>query len=291
MLIKILISGLVLGSIYGLIALGYSLIYKASGLMSYMQGDMLTLGAFLGYAFYGVLKIPFAITFIIVIISMFLLGYGVEKGVINRLVKKGTLPIYTILATIAVSYIIQNSSMVIFGSTMKYFPPIIPSMPSIALFGVSVQTEAVLCIGVSILCMILFSIFIKYTPLGTSMRAAAMDPLAARACGIDVPLATGLAWGIAGGIAALAGILLGPVYGVYITLGAVIGRKGFSSAVVGGFGNMLGAIVGGVLLGLVETLISGYISSAYKDIIVYSILLIFLFVKPTGLFNERAIAD
>lgn len=291
MLIKILISGLVLGSIYGLIALGYSLIYKASGLMSFMQGDMLTLGAFLGYTFYGVLKIPFIISFLIVIILMFLLGYGVEKGVINRLVKKGTLPIYTILATIAVSYIIQNSSMVIFGSTMKYFPPIIPSIPSLTLFNVSVQTEAVLCIAVSILCMILFSLFIKYTPLGTSMRAAAMDPLAARACGIDVPLSTGLAWGIASGIAALAGMLLGPVYGVYITLGAVIGRKGFSSAVVGGFGNMLGAIVGGVLLGLVETLISGYISSAYKDIIVYSILLIFLFVKPTGLFNERAIAD
>ena len=222
---------------------------------------------------------------------MFLLGYGVEKGVINRLVKKGTLPIYTVLATIAVSYIIQNSSMVIFGSEMKYFPPIIPSVTSLKMFEISVQTEALLCIGVSILCMILFSIFMKYTPIGTSMRAAAMDPLAARACGIDVPLATGLAWGIASGMASLAGMLLGPVYGVYVTLGAVIGRKGFSSAVVGGFGNMMGAVVGGVLLGLVETLISGYISSAYKDIIVYSILLIFLFIKPTGLFNERAIAD
>jgi branched-chain amino acid transport system permease protein len=291
MLIKILVSGLVIGSIYGLIALGYSLIYKASGLMSFMQGDMLTLGAFLGYAFYGVLKIPFVISFCIVIVSMFLLGYGVEKGVINRLVKKGTLPIYTVLATIAVSYIIQNSSMVIFGSEMKYFPPIIPSVTSLKMFEISVQTEALLCIGVSILCMMLFSIFMKYTPIGTSMRAAAMDPLAARACGIDVPLATGLAWGIASGMASLAGMLLGPVYGVYVTLGAVIGRKGFSSAVVGGFGNMMGAVVGGVLLGLVETLISGYISSAYKDIIVYSILLIFLFIKPTGLFNERAIAD
>jgi len=174
---------------------------------------------------------------------------------------------------------------------MKYFPPIIPSVTSLKMFEISVQTEALLCIGVSILCMMLFSIFMKYTPIGTSMRAAAMDPLAARACGIDVPLATGLAWGIASGMASLAGMLLGPVYGVYVTLGAVIGRKGFSSAVVGGFGNMMGAVVGGVLLGLVETLISGYISSAYKDIIVYSILLIFLFIKPTGLFNERAIAD
>lgn len=291
MLFKILLSGLVLGSIYGLIALGYSLIYKASGLMSFAQGDLLTLGAFLGYTFYGVLKVPFIVAFFAVIIIMFLLGFGIEKGIINRLVQKGTLPIYTVLATIAVSYIIQNSSMVIFGSEMKYFPPIIPAMKSIEILGLSVQTEAVLCIGISLLCMVVFNIFMKYTALGTSMRAAAMDPLAARACGIDVSLTTGLAWAIASGIAALSGILIGPVYGVYTTLGAVIGRKGFSSAVIGGFGNMLGAIVGGVFLGVVETLISGYISSAYKDIIAYSLLLMFLFVKPTGIFNERAIAD
>lgn len=291
MLLKILLSGLVLGSIYGLIALGYSLIYKASGLMSFTQGDMLTLGAFLGYTFYGVLGIPFILSFVIVVVLMFLLGFGIEKAVIKRLVKKRTLPIYTVLATIAISYIIQNSSMVIFGSEMKYFPPIIPALKSIKVFGVSAQTEAILCIAVSVVCMILFSVFMKYTPLGTSMRAAAMDPLAARACGIDVSLTTGLAWGISSGIAALAGMLLGPVYGVYTTLGSVIGRKGFSSAVIGGFGNFTGAIVGGVVLGVIETVISGYISSAYKDIIAYSLLLVFLFVKPTGIFNERAIAD
>lgn len=291
MLFKILLSGLVLGSTYGLIALGYSLIYKASGLMSFTQGDMLTLGAFLGYTFYGVLHIPFIVSFVIVVLMMFFLGYGIEKGVIKRLVAKKTLPIYTVLATIAISYIIQNSSMVIFGSTMKYFPPIIPSLTSIEIFGVSAQTEAVLCIAVSVVCMIVFTIFIKRTPIGTAMRAASMDPLAARSCGIDVSLTTGLAWGIASGIAALAGMLLGPVYGVYTTLGSVIGRKGFSSAVIGGFGNLTGAIVGGVLLGVIETVISGYVSSAYKDIIAYSLLLVFLFVKPTGIFNEKAIAD
>lgn len=291
MLFKIFLSGLVLGSIYGLIALGYSLIYKASGLMSFTQGDMLTLGAFLGYTFYGVLGLPFFLSFAIVVVLMFFLGFGIEKGVINRLIKKKTLPIYTVLATIAISYIIQNSSMVVFGSEMKYFPPIFPSLTSLNIFGVSVQTEAVLCIGVSIVCMILFSIFMKYTSMGTSMRAAAMDPLAARACGIDVSLTTGLAWGIASGIAALGGMLLGPVYGVYTTLGSVIGRKGFSSAVIGGFGNMTGAIVGGIALGLIETFISGYVSSAYKDIIAYSLLLLFLFLKPTGIFNEKAIAD
>ena len=290
MLFQIIISGLVIGSVYGLIALGYSLIYKSSGLMSFVQGDMLTFGAFLGYTFYGVLGIPFFISFFMVIFLMFLLGFAIEKGVIHRLVAKGVNPIYTVLATIAISYIIQNGSMVLFGSDIKYFPPV-TSIKNIKILSLSVQTEAALCIIASVIFMILFNFFMNKTSHGTAMRAATMDPMAARACGIDVGFTTGLSWAIASGIAGFAGMLIGPVYGVYTTGGAVSGRKGFSSAVMGGFGNMLGAIVGGVLLGLIETFLSAYVSSAHKDIIAYSILLIFLFVKPTGIFNERAIAD
>lgn len=290
MFLQILISGLVIGSTYGLIALGYSLIYKASGLMSFAQGDMLTFGAFLGYTLYSTFGIPFPITCIVVVVFMFFLGILVEKGIIRRLVQKHVLPIYTVLATIALQFIIQNGSQIVFGSETKYFPPIL-STRSVDLFERSIQSEAVLCILASVLCMVILNMFITRTPLGTSMRAAAMDPIAAQACGIDVSLTTGLAWGLAAGMAAFAGMLLGPVYGVYTTLGAVIGRKGFTSAVIGGFGNMIGAIVGGLILGVVETFISAYASSAYKDIIAYALLLILLFVKPTGLFNERAITD
>ncbi|MCI8959331.1 MAG: branched-chain amino acid ABC transporter permease [Lachnospiraceae bacterium] len=290
MLFQIIVSGLVIGSIYGLIALGYSLIYKSSGLMSFVQGDMLTFGAFLGYTFYGVMGIPFILSFAMVILLMFALGFAIEKGVIHRLVAKNVLPIYTVLATIAISYIIQNGSMVLFGSDIKYFPPV-TSIKGIRVLSLNVQTEAALCIAASVVFMILFNFFMNRTPLGTAMRAATMDPMAARACGIDVGLTTGLSWAIASGIAGFAGMLIGPVYGVYTTLGSVIGTKGFSSAVVGGYGNMLGAIVGGVLLGLTETFLSAYVSSAHKDIIAYFILLLFLFVKPTGIFNERAIAD
>ena len=290
MLLQILISGLVIGSIYGLIALGYSLIYKASGLMSFMQGDLLTVGAFLGYTFYGILKIPFFVSLALVVTIVFLIGYLLEKGVIAHLVNKGVLPIYTVLATIAISYILQNASMLIFGSDMKGYPRIF-SIPYIKISGIEFQTEAILCILASLLLMVIFNFFMTRTSLGTAMRASAMDAMASRACGIDVGLTTGLTWAIAAGIAAFAGMLIGPVYGVYTTLGAVIGRKGFSSAVIGGFGNMMGAIVGGILLGIIETMLSAYISSAYKDMIAYALLLVFLFVKPTGLFNERALAD
>ena len=290
MFTQVLVSGLVIGCVYGLIALGYSLIYKASGMMSFTQGDLLTVGAFLGYTFYGMLKIPFAISFVLVFICMFLLGLLLERGVIRILVAKKVLPISTVLATIAVSYILQNGAMLIWGSNMLTFPSIFKSA-SIKVFGVGVATEAVLCIGVSIVLMIILHIFMKYTKFGTAMRASAMDPIAARSCGINVSLSTGMTWGIAAAMASIAGMLIGPVYGVFTTLGATIGRKGFSSAVMGGYGNMYGAMVGGIILGLLETFTTGYVSSAYKDLFAYIVLLLFLFVKPTGIFNERAIAE
>ncbi len=290
MLIQVLISGLVIGCVYGLIALGYSLIYKASGLMSFAQGDMLTLGAFLGYMFYGQLKLPFVVSLVCVMLCMFGLGQLLERGIIRVLLKNNVLPVYIVLATIAISYIIQNAAMMIWGTQTLTFPPIFGSS-LVELFGVKVQPEAIFCIIMSVICMLFLHVFMKYTRFGTAMRAAAMDPTAARACGINTSFSTGVTWGLSAGVAALGGMLLGPIYGVFTMLGAIIGRKGFSSAVIGGFGNMYGAMLGGILLGLIETGTSAYVSSAYKDMISYSILLIFLFVKPTGIFNEQAITE
>lgn len=291
MLIQVLISGLVVGCVYGLIALGYSLIYKASGLMTFAQGDILTLGAFMGYTFYGVLKIPFFISLILVVIIVFLLGLMIEKVIIRRLLSKHTMAIYIVLATIAVSYIIQNGSTVIWGTKMLYFPRIFKTIKTINILNTPIQTEAAFSIGVAIICMLGLHFFMKYTRFGTAMRASAMDAMAAKACGINPSLATGITWGIAAGIAALAGMLIGPIYGVFITLGATIGRKGFASAVMGGYGNMYGAMLGGIILGLVETMTATYISSSYKDLVAYGLLLAFLYVRPTGILNERAIAD
>lgn len=286
----LLISGLMLGCIYGLIALGYSLIYKASGLMSFVQGDIMTLGAYLGLTFYSLLKIPFVLSLLLTVLVSFIFGILLEKGVIRSLLNKNVMAIYVVLATIAISYIIQNGTQLVWGTIALPFPSVF-NFKSINILGVGVQPDALLCMGVSFVCMILLHIFMTKTKIGTSMRAAAMDGKAAEACGIDVSLSTGITWGLSAGLAAIAGILIGPIYGVYSMLGATIGRKGFSGAVIGGYGNMYGAIVGGILLGLVETLVAGYVSSAYKNLIAYVLLIVFLFLKPTGLFNERAIQD
>lgn len=290
MFIQILISGFVLGCVYGLIALGYSLIYKASGMMNFTQGDVLTLGAFLGYTFYSLLGLPYWLALILTVLVAFVFGLFMERFVIRKLMSKNVLIIYIVLATIAIQYILQNTIQAIWSTKMLNYPQVFP-MSSVRFLGVSVQCESVFCIVMSFLSMIALQFFMKHTRFGTAMRASAMNTKAAQACGINTSLSTGITWGIAAGLAALAGILLGPIYGVFIMLGATIGRKGFAGAIMGGYGNFVGAIVGGILLGLVETFTASYISSTYKDMIAYAILLLFLFIKPTGLFNERAITE
>lgn len=288
--IMVLVSGLVLGCVYGLIALGYSLIYKASGMMNFSQGDTLTLGAFLGYTLYCMLGLPYWLAAILTVLGGFCLGFAIERFAIRNLVKKNVTAIYVVLATIAISYIIQNTTQAVWTTKMLSYGNVF-SISSIPIMGVSIQAESVLCVVISVICMIALHIFMGYSRFGKAMKAAALDPKAAQACGINTSLCTGVTWGIAAGIATLAGILLGPVYGVYIALGTTIGRKGFAGAVVGGYGNMYGAIVGGIALGLVETFTASYISSVYKDLVAYGILLLCLLIRPTGLFNERAITE
>ena len=288
MYLTLLISGLVIGSIYGLMALGYSMIYKSSGLLSFVQGDIMTLGAFLGLTFYSYLGLPFVVSLLLTVLCAVAFGFALEKGVIRPLLNKNVMAVYIVLATIAISYIVQNGSMVAWGSITLNFPSIF-GVSTIRIGNINVQPEAIMCIAVGFVCMLLLHFYMTKTRLGTSMRAASMDAMAAESCGIDVSLSTGLSWGLSAGLAAIAGILIGPIYGVYTTLGATIGRKGFSSAVIGGYGNMYGAILGGIILGLVETFSASLISSTYKNLIAYCLLLIFLLVKPTGIFNEKAV--
>lgn len=279
------ISGVMLGCIYGLIALGYGLIYKASGLMSFVQGDMLTLGAFLGLTYW--------LSLLLTMLCAFAFGMLLEKGVIRRLLNKKVMPIYVVLATIAISYILQNGSQLIWGTWTLNFPSVF-KVSTVKLFGLlAVQPEVILCLILSMVSMVVLHLFMNKTKLGTAMRASSMDSMAAESCGINVSLTTGITWGVSAMLAAMAGILIGPMYGVYSSLGANLGNKGFDGAIhiAGGYGNMYGAIVGGILLGLLEILVSGYVSSAYKNLIAYVALLLFLCIKPTGLFNERAIQD
>ena len=291
MFVTLLISGLCLGGVYGLIALGYSLIYKASGLMNFAMGDILTLGAFIGWTFAKVLGLPYFVAMLLTMVVMFFFGIILEKGVIRVILNRTNSPIFIVLATIAISYILRNGSQFIWGTTQLNFPKIIRGFKGFKIGTYKLQLEPIVCIVFSGIMMVLLHYFMTKSKFGTAMRAAALDPVAAESCGINVSLTTGITWGLASAIAAVGGILIGPMYGVYTMLGASIGRKCFASAVTGGYGNMYGAIVGGFIVGIAETFIAGYLSSIYKDMFTYLLLLLFLFIKPTGLFNEKAIQE
>lgn len=206
MFVILLFSGLCLGAIYGLIALGYSLIYKASGLMNMDMGDLLTLGAFLGVTFARIMGLPFFVSLALSMIIMFFIGILIEKGIIRVILNKtGHNGTFVILATIGISYVIRNGAQFIWGTQQYNFPKIIEGVSGVKIVGKVVQVENLVCIGVTAICMVALHFFMNKTRFSTAMRAAALDPLAAKSCGINVSLTTGVTWGIAAGVAALGG--------------------------------------------------------------------------------------
>jgi len=287
---QVLVGALVIGSVYGLIALGYSLIYSASGLMTFMQGELLMLGAFLGLTFYRYAGLPFIVSLLLTMAIMYLVGLLVEKLVIRKLVRAGANTIFIVLATIAMSIILQNFAMLLWGSNVFQFPPIF-SVSRLRIGAFMVPPEALMAIAIGIIAMVLFHFFMTRSRLGTSMRAAAQDAMAAKTVSINVSLMTGITWGIAAMLTGLGGMLIGPIYGVSAQMGVLIGLKGFAGAVIGGYGNMYGAIVGSLLLGGIETFTAAYISSMYKDFISFFILILFLIFIPRGLFKGRVYGE
>ena len=290
MFVQLLISTLLSGSIYGLIALGYSLIYRASGIMNLAQGDLMCLGGFLGYTFFSVLKLPFLVSLVLTVVCCFIIGCILEKFVIRPIFKRSTTTSVIILATVAVSYIIQSLEIVGWGAAPLSMPSFLKTS-TVTIFGVIYQTESLLCIAIAIIFMLSIHFFMKKSRFGIAMRAAAMDPLAAGSCGINVNSTTRITWAISTTVAGLAGMMVGPLYGVTTTLGTAMSAKGFASAVVGGYGDMYGAILGGGVLAGLETFSAGYISSAMKQLIAYVTVLLILFVKPRGLMNAEAVQD
>lgn len=290
MIIQVLIGGLMLGGIYTLIALGYSLIYKASGLLTFVQGEFFMLGAFLGLTFYSFWKIPFIISFFLVIIVMFFLGFIIEKIIITPMLEKKAKKIYIVLVTIALSIIFRNIAMLIWGSTNLYFPPIF-NIQILDIHGYKIAPEALLTIAISLFSMIALHFFMNRTDLGTAMRAAAQNQLAAKALGINVSLTRGVTWGLSAALSSIGGMLFAPMFSAYTSMGIIPGLMGFACAIIGGYGNMYGAMIGGLLMGLIQIISGAFISSIYKNFIAFSILILVLFIKPSGILNEEALED
>ena len=283
--LQLVISGIAQGCIYGLIALGFVLIYKATETVSFAQGDLMMLGAFAGLAGMTMLGFPFWLAVISAIGAMALLGLVTERLVIRPILGQPAFSI--VMLTIGLGYVGRGLITMIPGSgTETHTLPVPYKDQSWTLGGLVVSMEQTAVIVVTaVLCAALYALF-KYSKLGLAMQASSQNQLAASYMGIPVKRLNGLVWALAAAVAAIAGLLLAPITFVHANMG-FIGLKAFPAAVVGGFGSLPGAIVGGLVIGIVESLSGFYLPEGFKDIAAYIVVLIMLMVKPNGLFGEK----
>lgn len=284
-LLQLLISGAAQGCIYGLIALGFVLIYKATETVSFAQGDLMMVGAFGGLLAMTLLGFPFWLSVIAAIGGMALFGIALERLVIRPILGQPAFSI--VMLTIGVGYTLRGLITMIpnIGTETHTLP--VPYAGQVLNLGTLViSAEQIVVIGATaLLCGLLFAMF-RYSKLGIAMQAASQNQLAAYYMGIPVKRLNGLVWGLAAGVAAIAGLLLAPITFVHANMG-FIGLKAFPAAVVGGFGSLPGAIVGGLIIGIVEAVAGFYLPEGFKDIAPYIVVLIMLVLKPNGLFGEK----
>lgn len=283
--LQITISGIAQGCIYGLIALGFVLIYKASEAVSFAQGELMMLGAFLGLALMTMLGWPFWLVVPSAIAAMALFGMLTERMVIRPILGQPTFSI--VMLTIGIGYVARGLITMVPGIGTETHVLQVPYKDETwQLGGLVLAVEQMVVIGATaLLCLLLYLLFSR-SKVGIAMQAASQNQLAAYYMGIPVKRLNTWVWGLAAAVAAVAGLLLAPITFVHANMG-FIGLKAFPAAVVGGFGSLPGAIVGGILIGVVEALSGFYLPEGFKDIAAYVVVLVMLMVKPNGLFGEN----
>lgn len=284
LILSTLINGLSLGGIYAMIALGYTMVYGIAKMLNFAHGDIIMVGGYTIYVFMMLSGHPLIAVAMAVIVCV-LLGITIEKVAYKPL--RGASPLAVLITAIGVSYLLQSLAQIIFGSANKMVT--VYDFGSITLFGVSVQGSALVTLAVTVIVMVVLTLFIKYTRLGRAMIAVSEDRGAAQLMGINVNGIITVTFAIGSALAALAGLFyLLKAPSVSNTMGAMPGIKAFTAAVIGGIGSIPGAMLGGILLGVVECVSYKITAIApYTDAIEFSILIIILLVRPTGFLGKK----
>ena len=278
-----LINGLSLGGIYAMIALGYTMVYGIAKMLNFAHGDIIMVGGYIIYVFMA-LNNPLLAIFLAVV-GCVLLGILIEKVAYKPL--RGASPLAVLITAIGVSYLLQSLAQIIFGSANKMVT--VYDFGSVTILGVPMQVSALVTLGVTVAVMVALTLFIKYTRLGRAMIAVSEDKGAAQLMGINVNGIITITFAIGSALAALAGLFyLLKAPSISSTLGAMPGIKAFTAAVIGGIGSIPGAMLGGILLGMVECISYKITAIApYTDAIEFSILIIILLVRPTGFLGKK----
>ena len=286
--IQTLISGLSLGSIYALIALGYTMVYGIAKMLNFAHGDIIMIGAYTGIITVAQMGLPPLIAVLLSILICALLGVLIEFLAYKPL--RQAPPLSVLITAIGVSYFLQNLALILFGSQQKAYPTIV-QLGQVTIGSVTIDGVTILTLLVTALIMVVLSFFINRTRMGTAIRAVAIDQGAARLMGINVDRVISLVFFIGAGLGGVAGVMVGTYYGqIDFTMGWSYGLKAFTAAILGGIGNIPGAMIGGLLLGVIEALGASYLAMAWKDAIAFLVLILILIIRPTGLLGER-VAD
>jgi branched-chain amino acid transport system permease protein len=281
---QLMLNGLAMGAIYALVALGFILIVNAVGVLNFAQGELLMLGAFIGVTLAVTLGLPAPLAILAMLPIMGLVGYLFQLVAYYPLRDKPLLTV--IIATIGVSIALQNLAQVVWGAYPLRLPPLIPTDP-VHVGGLMVLPYQLMVLAITFALVIGQHLFFSRTQFGRMMRATAQDREAALLMGIRVRHTIATTFVMSTMLAGLAGMLVGPLFYVSTDMGAMVLLKAFAATIIGGFGSIPGAILGGLFVGVAEILVAGYISSAYKDAVAFAILILVLYLFPQGFFGEQ----
>jgi branched-chain amino acid transport system permease protein len=282
--LQLTLNGLAVGCIYGLVALGFVLIYKATELVNFAQGDLLMLGAFVAYMAVVWWGLDYWVAFLISVVTIGIFGALLDASVLRNVIGQPQFAI--VMLTIGIGAMCRTFASVTWGSEIYTLPTPFGGVWQVG--GVTLSHQYIsIVVGTVILCAVLYAFF-NHTRIGVAMQATSQNQLAAYYMGIPVKLIFSLIWAISAGVAAAAGILLAPVTLIDINMGLAVALKAFAAAVLGGFGSIPGALVGGIVIGLIELYAGATLPDGFKDTAPYIVLLVMLAVRPQGLFGTLA---
>ncbi|HJU32512.1 MAG TPA: branched-chain amino acid ABC transporter permease [Hyphomicrobiaceae bacterium] len=280
-LLQLIVGGTAQGCVYGLIALGFVLIYKATEMVNFAQGDLMMLGAFVAMSLIGTMGMNYWLGFLLAALAMAVFGYLLDAVVLRRIIGQPQFAI--VILTISMGFLFRAAAGFIWGHEPQSFETPFTNR-IINAGGVILPLESISMIAGTILLAALLYLFFTYTKLGNAMQAASQNQLAAYYMGIPVKRINSLIWALSAIVATIAGVLLSPVSLVDPSIG-FLGIKAFAAAIVGGFGSLLGTVLGGLIVGVSETLAGRYLPPGFKEIVAYLIMLAVLLVRPQGLFS------
>ena len=281
-----LINGLSLGSVYAIIALGYTMVYGIAKMLNFAHGDIIMVGGYVCFCAVNYLGLPTGVGVLLSIVACTVLGIVIERLAYKPLRNAPSLDV--LITAIGVSYFLQNAALLIWGSDTKSFPPVV-NLPSVSLFDGQLVVSAITIVTViaGVVVMVGLTMFTGKTRMGKAMRACSEDRGAATLMGINVNSTISLTFAIGSGLAAVAGVLMCSAYPTLIpTTGSLPGIKAFTAAVIGGIGSIPGAFVGGLVLGVIEIFAKAYVGTQLADAIVFGVLIVVLLVKPSGLLGK-----